>query len=213
MSDLQVKSLIERILKLHAEEAEIASDRREVYAEAKSAGFDKSALGEAVRIIRRREKDAAAFDERTAIVDLYLTAFDGPSRTHVHVPAREAVTYPERVSRPAPDLETSKDTQARQISVPAGNGADQLVADDDLPEPDATPAGAVVAITSGATAGETAAAGLEASPPPADSPAAPFNLSLAKPLRPHCQNPDRCGSYGSRHCFACREAAGLTEAA
>lgn len=184
MSDPQVKSIIERILRLHAESDEIAADIREVYGEAKANGYDKTALGAAVRAIRQRDKvGEAAIAERETIVGLYLAAYDGPSRTHVHVPARET-TYPERVSRPA-----------------------------STPEPDATPAGAVVADTSGVTAGETAAAGREASPPPADRPAAPFTLSLAKPLRPHCQSPDNCGSYGSRHCGPCLRAVGLTEAA
>ncbi|RYF25250.1 MAG: DUF2312 domain-containing protein, partial [Comamonadaceae bacterium] len=86
MSDLQLKSIIERILRLHQEEDEIKADRREIYAEAKANGYDKTALGAAVSIIRKREKDAAGFEERNAIVDLYLSAFDGSS--HVHAPAR-----------------------------------------------------------------------------------------------------------------------------
>lgn len=88
MSDGQLKSLIERILHLHAEEDEIKADRREVYAEAKAAGYDKTALGAAVSILRKREKDAEGFAERNAIVDLYLEAYSGPSHAYAH--AREA---------------------------------------------------------------------------------------------------------------------------
>lgn len=81
----QLKSLIERILVTHAEEDEIKADRREIYAEAKAAGFDKTALGVAIRAIRNREKDETAeAQERAAIVELYLAEYDGP-RTHVHV--------------------------------------------------------------------------------------------------------------------------------
>jgi uncharacterized protein (UPF0335 family) len=97
MSDLQLKSIIERILRLHAEEDEIKADRREIYAEAKSNGYDKTALGAAVSIIRKREKDAAGFEERNAIVDLYLSAFDGSS--HVHAPARTREAAEPRSSR------------------------------------------------------------------------------------------------------------------
>ncbi len=86
MSDLQLKSVIERILRIHEEEDELKADRREVYAEAKANGYDKTALGAAVSIIRKREKDAAGFEERNAMVDLYLAAFDGSS--HTHAPAR-----------------------------------------------------------------------------------------------------------------------------
>lgn len=93
MSDDQIKSIIERIIRLHAEEEEIAADRREVYAEAKANGYDKTALGEAVRIIRRREKDREAFDERNAIVDLYLSAYQNPSHTYARAHAREETKH------------------------------------------------------------------------------------------------------------------------
>lgn len=93
MSDNQLKAIIERILRLHAEEEEIAADRREVYAEAKANGYDKTALGEAVRIIRRREKDREAFDERNAIVDFYLSAYQQPSHTYARAHAREETEY------------------------------------------------------------------------------------------------------------------------
>jgi uncharacterized protein (UPF0335 family) len=90
MSDLQLKTIIERILRLHQEEDELKADRREVYAEAKANGYDKTALGAAVSIIRKREKDAAGFEERNAIVDLYLSAFDGSSHVRAYAHTREA---------------------------------------------------------------------------------------------------------------------------
>ncbi len=135
MSDLQIRSIIERILRLHAESDELAADIREVYGEAKTNGYDKTALGAAVRAIRQRDKiGEAAIAERETVVGLYLAAYDGASHVRVGAPAREAMpTYPERATRPATDLETSKDSQARQISAPAGNGADQLVTDDPTP--------------------------------------------------------------------------------
>lgn len=87
MNTPQVKSLIERILRLHAEEEELRADRREVYAEAKANGYDKTALGAAVAAIRKREKlGESVVAERETIADLYLAAYDAPS--HVH--AREA---------------------------------------------------------------------------------------------------------------------------
>lgn len=89
MSDDQVRSFIERILRLHAEEDEIKADRREVYAEAKANGYDKTALGAAIAIIRKREKDPDGFEERSTIVDLYLAAFDRASHVHAHARTRE----------------------------------------------------------------------------------------------------------------------------
>lgn len=82
----QARSLMQRILRLQEEIDALKADIREVYAEAKANGYDKAAMGDAIRIIRKRKKDAAGFEERSAIVDLYLTAFDQSS--HVHAGAR-----------------------------------------------------------------------------------------------------------------------------
>lgn len=92
MSDDQVRSIIERILRLHEEEDALKLDRREIYAEAKANGFDKTALGAAVATIRKRLKlGESAISELEAIVDLYVQSYDaGPSHTHTHVSAHEA---------------------------------------------------------------------------------------------------------------------------
>lgn len=84
MNEPQVKSLIERILRLHAEEEELRADRRDVYAEAKANGYDKTALGAAVAAIRKREKlGESVVAERETIADLYLAAYDAPL-AHTH---------------------------------------------------------------------------------------------------------------------------------
>lgn len=86
MSELVV-TLIQRILRTHAEEDEIKSDRKEIYGEAASHGVDKAALGLAVRTIRQREKsETPAAAERQTIADLYIEAFDA---SHVRACARE----------------------------------------------------------------------------------------------------------------------------
>ena len=46
----QIKSIIERILRLKEEQDALASDIRDVYAEAKSNGHNKTALGQAVAL-------------------------------------------------------------------------------------------------------------------------------------------------------------------
>lgn len=80
------KNRMERILRLHEQIDELKLGIREIYAEEKSDGGDKTAMGSAVSIIRKRAKDKTAFDNREALVDVYLNAFHGPSHTH----AREA---------------------------------------------------------------------------------------------------------------------------
>lgn len=84
-----LRSLTDRILRLKDEQDSIGVDIREVYAEAKSSGFDKTALGRLVTHIRKRDKDSAKVQEDDALFNLYLDTYDAAaSRTHAH--AREA---------------------------------------------------------------------------------------------------------------------------
>jgi len=85
----EIKQFVERIERLKDEIDALNGDIREIYAEAKARGLDKTALGDVVSIRRKRAKNPEAFEERSAIVELYLAAAEGrPSRTHAH--AREA---------------------------------------------------------------------------------------------------------------------------
>lgn len=84
----QLKSIIDRILRLKEEQDAIGEDVREVYAEAKSNGYDKTALGRVVSHLRKvAKKGAAEVAEADTIFDLYLSTYEGPSHTHAH--ARE----------------------------------------------------------------------------------------------------------------------------
>lgn len=87
----QIKAFVERILRLKEEGKAIAQDIREIYAEAKGNGFDKTVLGKLVNYIEKRANDAASLAEADAIFDLYLTAYDSASgkvgtvrATHTH---------------------------------------------------------------------------------------------------------------------------------
>jgi len=64
----QLKAIIERIERLEEEKASIASDIRDVYAEAKGNGFDVPALK---AIVRARREDPAKRAAREAMIDLY----------------------------------------------------------------------------------------------------------------------------------------------
>lgn len=67
----QLQSIVERIEWLEQEKADIASDIRDVYAEAKSNGYDKKAIRE---IVKLRRLDAHERDEQEYIRDLYRRA-------------------------------------------------------------------------------------------------------------------------------------------
>jgi hypothetical protein len=67
----RLRLLIERIENLTAEKQGIAEDIKDVFIEAKSAGFDVKAMKE---IIKLRKKEKAERDAEEAMVDLYKDA-------------------------------------------------------------------------------------------------------------------------------------------
>ena len=69
----RLRSLIERIERLEEEKAAIASDVRDVFAEAKSAGFDVKIMR---TILKLRKMNAADRDEQEYLLDDYKKALD-----------------------------------------------------------------------------------------------------------------------------------------
>ena len=69
----QLLSVVQRVEALHAERKSLADDVRDVYAEAKSNGFDVAAIKE---IVKRRAADADKLQEHEAIVETYLSAIE-----------------------------------------------------------------------------------------------------------------------------------------
>lgn len=69
----RLRSIIERIERLDEEKKAIESDIRDIYAEAKSAGFD----GKIIRaVIKLRKMNAADRDEQEALLETYRKALD-----------------------------------------------------------------------------------------------------------------------------------------
>jgi uncharacterized protein (UPF0335 family) len=67
----QLQSIIERIERLEEERKAIGSDITDIFAEAKSNGFDKKALR---TIIRLRKQDASERQEEETILETYMRA-------------------------------------------------------------------------------------------------------------------------------------------
>lgn len=67
----QLRAFIERVERLHEEQAALADDVRDVYAEARGCGFDVKAIKALVRL---RRKSEAERQEEEAILDLYMAA-------------------------------------------------------------------------------------------------------------------------------------------
>ncbi|MCH7942946.1 MAG: DUF2312 domain-containing protein [Proteobacteria bacterium] len=68
-----LRSYIDRIERLEEEKAGLASDIRDIYAEAKGNGFDARTMR---RIVSLRKLDQGERDEQEALLDLYRRALD-----------------------------------------------------------------------------------------------------------------------------------------
>lgn len=126
-SDGLIRSYVDRILRLKEEAKAVNDDIREVYAEAKGEGLDKTALGKLVNYVEKRSKDAAAVAESEAIFELYLSAYYGtgtPVATHAHAP--EGV---DTIDTPDHDPETGEVIEH----------SSQVVSSAELPAADAPP--------------------------------------------------------------------------
>ena len=73
---VRLQSITERIERCEEQKAEIAGDIKELYSEAKSAGYDTKVLRKA---IARRRMDAADREEQDALLEVYERAL-GPYR-------------------------------------------------------------------------------------------------------------------------------------
>jgi uncharacterized protein (UPF0335 family) len=69
----RLRSLIERIEHLEEEKKELSADIRDIFAEAKSAGFDVKAMR---AVIKLRKMNVADRDEQEAMVEIYRKALN-----------------------------------------------------------------------------------------------------------------------------------------
>lgn len=67
----RLRSIVERIERLEEERKALAGDIRDIYAEAKSAGFDVKVLRQ---VIRLRRQEPAEVEEQETLLDLYRRA-------------------------------------------------------------------------------------------------------------------------------------------
>lgn len=69
----RLRSVVERIERLEEEKAALAADIREIYSEAKGAGFDAAVVRQVVRL---RKMDNAERRQREELLDLYKRVLD-----------------------------------------------------------------------------------------------------------------------------------------
>ena len=67
----RLRSLVDRIERLEEERKALGNDIKDIYQEAKSAGFDVKVLRQ---LIRQRKQEAAEIEEQETLLDLYSRA-------------------------------------------------------------------------------------------------------------------------------------------
>jgi uncharacterized protein (UPF0335 family) len=67
----RLRSLIERIERLEEERKALSSDIKDIFAEAKSAGFDVKVMRQ---LIRLRKQEPAEIEEQETLLDVYRRA-------------------------------------------------------------------------------------------------------------------------------------------
>jgi uncharacterized protein (UPF0335 family) len=102
----QLRSFVDRVLRLKREQDDLAADIKEVYAEAKASGFDKTAMGQLVAHLRKLSKDPRKFEANSTLFETYLEAYehgtDLATRAHAHEAedkVRLTVTVDDEVAR------------------------------------------------------------------------------------------------------------------
>ncbi len=66
----RLRTIVERVERVEEEQAAMAADKKEIYAEAKGEGFDVNIIR---KVVSYRKKDPTKRDEEEAMFDLYLT--------------------------------------------------------------------------------------------------------------------------------------------
>ena len=69
----EIRSIVERIERLNIEKSEIAEQQNEVFAEAKSRGYDTRILR---KVVSMRKQDPQDLSEQEAILEIYREALD-----------------------------------------------------------------------------------------------------------------------------------------
>jgi uncharacterized protein (UPF0335 family) len=67
----RLRSIVERIERLEEERKALGADIKDIYAEAKSAGFDVKVLRQ---VIRLRKQEPAEVEEQETLLDVYRRA-------------------------------------------------------------------------------------------------------------------------------------------
>ena len=204
MSDARLKSFIDRVLRLKEEQDELGKDIRDVYAEAKVEGYDKTIMGKIVSHLRAVEKVGSdAVSEAESVFETYLSAYRRasgmPLATHTHEENYDRETgeiNPTLVKQVVDGMQTEAGRAALLTAI------DIMIEREEAEEQPETATKQRVNVHSqheGANAQATVqnecvtVVGTESG----------TVAKTAADFRPHCLRPDSCGASGLTHCYSC----------
>lgn len=191
-ADKQLKAYIDRVLRLKEEQDTLGDDIREVYAEAKSEGYDKTIMGKLVAHLRKVAKSGEdAVSEQEMNFDTYLQAYHRASGTAVatHTHEKNSERFDPLTGEfldDAPRSDAGLDIVTKHTEIATNEGG----ATETIQE-------------AGQGAGNSHL--IEPSGPEAER-ATSLTAKPPSPLRPHCRQPEACGGYGRNHCHTCAKA-------
>lgn len=87
MADQRLLSIVERVERLEEEKRGLAADIKDIYAEAKSAGYTPAIIRV---LVKERRMDEAERQEREALLETYRAALGGIADLPLGVAAMEA---------------------------------------------------------------------------------------------------------------------------
>lgn len=91
---MDLRHFIDRVLALKSEQDDLSAGIKDIYAEAKSEGFDKTIMGELVTYLRKRERDPLKLEEKGALFATYLHTYESGTEIATRAHAPEAAEPP-----------------------------------------------------------------------------------------------------------------------
>ena len=187
----QLQAFIERLERMHEERKAIADDIKEIYAEARSNGFDLPAI-KAVLKIRSSHESSSIGDKASSTAAPQGEAVRSHGTGAETLAGREERSTGEAVSADLPTIPPETALlpgqlrgEVRLVDNPALLDKLKAALETKNEPPTGKPGTALAAVP--------APPGRVVLPPP-------------RPLRPFCLNPARCGGHGPNHCFSCTQA-------
>lgn len=116
VANTQIKSIVERIERLDEEAEGISNDKRDIYAEAKSNGFDVPALKTVIQRRRKRRKDPDKYAETESIVETYEAALESGTINAPRARGRVRPSKEDREDTPRAEPETFQSPRLASIT-------------------------------------------------------------------------------------------------